>query len=73
MTNPVIVEAVRTPIGKRNGVLSGLHATAVLSHAQKAVIEKAGIAPEEVQQVKAVMAKVEVYINIIYKFKLKLI
>ncbi len=51
MTQPVIVEAVRTPIGKRNGVLSGLHATAVLSHAQKAVIEKAGIAPEEVQQV----------------------
>jgi acetyl-CoA C-acetyltransferase len=51
MTNPVIVEAVRTPIGKRAGVLSGLHATALLSHAQKAVIDKAGIAPEEVQQI----------------------
>ncbi len=51
MTNPVIVEAVRTPIGKRNGTLSGLHATAVLSHVQKAVIERAGIEPSEVQQV----------------------
>ena len=51
MTNPVIVEAVRTPIGKRNGVLSGLHATAILSHTQKAVIEKAGIEPREVQQI----------------------
>jgi acetyl-CoA C-acetyltransferase len=51
MTNPVIVEAVRTPIGKRNGVLSGLHATKILSHAQLAVIEKAGIEPGEVQQI----------------------
>ena len=51
MTNPVIVEAVRTPIGKRNGTLSGLHATAILSHVQKAVIERAGIEPAEVQQI----------------------
>jgi len=51
MPTPVIVEAVRTPIGKRNGWLAGLHATAVLSHAQKAVIEKAGIDPSEVQQI----------------------
>jgi len=51
MSNPVIVEAVRTPIGKRNGVLSGLHATKILAHAQKAVIAKAGIEPGEVQQI----------------------
>ena len=30
MAQPVIVEAVRTPIGKRNGRLSGLHAADVL-------------------------------------------
>jgi acetyl-CoA C-acetyltransferase len=51
MRNPVIVEAVRTPIGKRNGVMSGFHATELLSLSQRGVIEKAGIHPEEVQQV----------------------
>jgi len=51
MGGPVIVEAVRTPIGKRNGWLSGLHATELLSLSQRAVIEKAGLHPEEVQQV----------------------
>ncbi|EUA87134.1 putative thiolase [Mycobacterium ulcerans str. Harvey] len=30
MGNPVIVEATRSPIGKRNGWLSGLHATELL-------------------------------------------
>jgi acetyl-CoA C-acetyltransferase len=51
MTKPVIVEAVRTPIGKRAGVMSGFHATELLSLSQRGVIEKAGIHPEEVQQV----------------------
>jgi acetyl-CoA C-acetyltransferase len=51
MGQPVIVEAVRTPIGKRGGWLSGLHATELLSVSQRAVIEKAGLHPEEVQQV----------------------
>jgi acetyl-CoA C-acetyltransferase len=50
-SHPVIVEAVRTPIGKRNGLLSGLHATRLLSVSQRAVIEKAGLAPEDVEQV----------------------
>ena len=51
MTRPVIVEAVRTPIGKRNGWLSGLHATEILSAAQIAVLERAGIEPAEVGQI----------------------
>ena len=51
MGQPVIVEAVRTPIGKRGGWMSGLHATELLSVSQRAVIEKAGLHPEEVQQV----------------------
>lgn len=51
MGNPVIVEAVRTPIGKRGGWLAGLHATEVLGAAQKAVIERAGIDPLLVEQV----------------------
>ncbi|OMC30972.1 acetyl-CoA acetyltransferase [Mycobacterium sp. GA-1841] len=51
MGNPVIVEATRSPIGKRNGWLSGLHATELLGAVQKALIEKAGIDPGSVEQV----------------------
>lgn len=42
MGYPVIVEATRSPIGKRNGWLSGLHATELLGAVQKAVVDKAG-------------------------------
>ena len=48
---PVIVEAARTPIGKRNGWLSGLHAAELLGAAQLGVIERAGIDPALVEQV----------------------
>jgi len=51
MGNPVIVEATRSPIGKRNGWLSGLHATELLGAVQKALIEKAGIDGGDVEQV----------------------
>lgn len=50
MGSPVIVEAVRTPIGKRGGWLSGLHATEILGAAQRAAVERAGIDPELVEQ-----------------------
>src|SRR4051794_37572361 len=50
MGNPVIVEATRSPIGKRNGWLSGLHATELMGAVQKALVEKAGIDPGEVEQ-----------------------
>ncbi|MFY2861005.1 steroid 3-ketoacyl-CoA thiolase [Mycobacterium sp. THU-M104] len=43
MGNPVIVEATRSPIGKRAGWLSGLHATELLGAVQKAVVQKAGV------------------------------
>src|SRR5207253_3058600 len=51
MSQPVIVEAVRTPIGKRNGWLSGLKATEILRHAQEQVIARAGIDPAIVDEV----------------------
>jgi acetyl-CoA C-acetyltransferase len=51
MGNPVIVEATRSPIGKRNGWLSGLHATELLGAVQKALVEKAGLDAGEVEQV----------------------
>ena len=50
MGNPVIVEATRSPIGKRNGSLSGLHPTELLGAVQKALVEKAGIGAGDVEQ-----------------------
>ncbi|QBJ95097.1 steroid 3-ketoacyl-CoA thiolase [Rhodococcus sp. ABRD24] len=51
MGTPVIVEAVRTPIGKRGGWLSGLHAAEILGAAQKGIVDRAGIDPLLVEQV----------------------
>lgn len=51
MGNPVIVEATRSPIGKRNGWLSGLHATELLGATQRALVDKAGIDGALVEQV----------------------
>jgi len=48
---PVIVEAVRTPIGKRNGALSGLHAADLLGAALVEVVKRSGIEPSDVGQV----------------------
>ena len=41
MAEAVIVEAVRTPIGKRNGWLAGLHPALALGHVQREVITRA--------------------------------
>ncbi|TMK52030.1 MAG: steroid 3-ketoacyl-CoA thiolase [Actinobacteria bacterium] len=51
MPEAVIVGAVRTPIGKKNGALSGLHAAQILGAAQVEVIKRAGIEPSLVEQV----------------------
>ena len=51
MPNAVIIEAVRTPIGKRNGWLAGLHATELLAKAQTEVIERAGVEPGSIDQI----------------------
>lgn len=51
MGTPVIVEAVRTPIGKRGGWLAGLHAAEILGAAQRGVLDRSGIDPELVEQV----------------------
>ena len=51
MAEAVIVEAVRTPIGKRNGWLAGLHAARLLAAAQIGVVKKAGIDPGAVEQI----------------------
>ena len=51
MGTAVIVEAVRTPIGKRGGALAGLHAAEILGSAQTALVDRAGIEPGLVEQV----------------------
>jgi acetyl-CoA C-acetyltransferase len=47
----VIVEAVRTPIGRRGGALAGLHAAELLGAAQAALLERAGLEPAAAEQV----------------------
>ncbi|MFM2078442.1 MAG: hypothetical protein RJA49_2332 [Actinomycetota bacterium] len=51
MSNIVIVDAVRTPIGKRNGGLSTLHPADVLATVQKGIVDRTGIDPAEIGQV----------------------
>jgi acetyl-CoA C-acetyltransferase len=47
----VIVDAVRSPIGRRNGGLSTFHSADLLGTIQRAVVERAGIDPAAVDQV----------------------
>jgi acetyl-CoA C-acetyltransferase len=51
MGHPVIVEAVRTPLGKRNGWLAGVHPAALLGFAQAEVLRRSGVDPGLVDQV----------------------
>ncbi len=51
MGTAVIVEAVRTPIGRRRGALAGLHPAELLGYAQTALLERAGLDAAEVEQV----------------------
>ncbi len=51
MAEPVIVAAARTPIGKRNGWLAGLHPAHLLGASQTEVVRRAGIEPSEVEQI----------------------
>jgi acetyl-CoA C-acetyltransferase len=51
MSDVVIVEAVRTPVGRRGGGLSSVHPADLLATVQKAAIERSGIDPALVGQV----------------------
>ena len=51
MNEVVIVEAVRTPIGRRNGSLGGSHSIDVLGAVQKALFDRSNIDPASVGQV----------------------
>src|ERR1019366_2244325 len=51
MAQPVIVDAVRTPIGKRGGLLAGLHPAGLLGATLVDLMKRSGIEPQDVGQV----------------------
>jgi acetyl-CoA acyltransferase len=51
MRETVIVEAVRTPVGKRNGGLSGMHAADLSAVVLNELLDRTGIGPEVVDDV----------------------
>jgi acetyl-CoA acyltransferase len=51
MAEAVIVEAVRSPVGKRNGGLSGVHPADLSAQVLNGLVQKAGVDPEIVDDV----------------------
>src|SRR4051812_16869290 len=51
MRDAVIVEAVRTPVGKRNGGLSGVHPVNLSAHVLNSLVERSGVDPGLVDDV----------------------
>jgi acetyl-CoA C-acetyltransferase len=51
MGTPVIVDAVRTPLGKRGGWLAGVHPANLLGHVLTQLLERSGLDAGEVDQV----------------------
>ncbi|MFI6463281.1 thiolase family protein [Streptomyces sp. NPDC050538] len=51
MPEAVIVDAVRTPIGKRNGSLAAVHAADLSAHVLTALMERTGVDPGTVDDV----------------------
>lgn len=51
MGNPVIIDAARSPIGRRGGWLSGLHAAELLGAVQAGILDRLGLNPASIEQV----------------------
>lgn len=51
MTTAYICDAIRTPVGKRKGSLSGVHPADLGAHVLKALVERNGFDPEAVEDV----------------------
>jgi acetyl-CoA acyltransferase len=51
MRDAVIVSAVRTPVGKRNGALAGVHPVDLSAHVLNALAERSGVDPALVDDV----------------------
>ena len=48
MSDVVIVESVRSPLGKRKGGLSGTHSIELLARVQAELIERSGVDPKTI-------------------------
>src|SRR3954447_26063438 len=53
MGTPVIIDAVRTPLGKRKGWLAGVHPAVLIGHAMSEVLARSGLDSDLVDQVVA--------------------
>ena len=51
MRDVVIVDAVRTPVGRFNGMLKDVHPVDLGAHILKAIVKRAGIQPADVDDV----------------------
>jgi 3-oxoadipyl-CoA thiolase len=51
VAHAVILSAVRTPVGRVNGALSGVRPDDLAAHAISAAVERAGVSPEEIEDV----------------------
>jgi acetyl-CoA C-acetyltransferase len=51
MHEVVVLEAVRSPIGRRNGGFAGLHPAELLGAVQRVAVERAGIEPRQLGQI----------------------
>jgi acetyl-CoA acyltransferase len=51
MRDAVIVEAIRTPVGRRGGVLSGVHPVDLSAHVLTALVERTGLDPAVIDDV----------------------
>src|SRR5688572_6444333 len=51
MRDALIIDAVRTPLGKRNGKLKGWHPVDLLAHTLQATVRRSGIDPLAVDDV----------------------
>ena len=51
MSEVIVIDAVRTPIGRRNGALSGVHPAELLAGVQRELVRRSGIDPAAVGQV----------------------
>jgi len=51
MPNAVIIDAVRTPVGRRGGRLSGWHAVDLAAQPLKALLQRTGLDPAQIEDV----------------------
>ena len=51
MPEPVFISAVRTPVGRYGGALSGIRPDDLAAHVVRAAVERAGVDPDEIEDV----------------------